>query len=434
MKFRVGDKVRYTMDTYWFNKLLDLLKVQTNSKNEKLMVLYLDKELKKLKLPYHIDAAGNILVTKGKAKTYPCVVSHMDTVHNFVDDFRVYTDIDDKDILFALNGKQRTGIGGDDKCGIFACLYLLTTIPQIKVVFFSREENGCKGSKAINKKFFADCRYLIQLDRRGCRDFIQAYWGNKTISHDFSSEIGIIKKKYKYKNCIGTVTDVMKLWNDRVGVSCINLSCGYYKPHTAYEYISVNDLWHSVKFTEEIVNTMKPKRYTSLPPKPTVVEVSYASNSYKNSLSQCVKCKKWKKEALLYDVWNKIDHITEKLCYSCKYSTKNKYSITPTNKNKPHDSVLTDGTVITFACHECGIKTDEMKAGDTLKYVGNGRHLYCSGCASLFDVSDEEKTPVKCYICNNIIPKDHKTIKRFGIQVCECCALPSDDGFDDIPC
>jgi len=46
-----------------------VLAVQTNSENEKLMVLYLDKELRKLKLPYHIDAAGNVLVTKGKAKT-----------------------------------------------------------------------------------------------------------------------------------------------------------------------------------------------------------------------------------------------------------------------------------------------------------------------------------------------------------------------------
>ena len=209
------------MDTYWYDKLIPLLKVQTNSENEKLMVLYLDKELRKLKLPYTIDAAGNILVTKGKSGLYPCVTSHLDTLHNFVDNFELYTDMKKNDILFAMSGKQRIGIGGDDKCGIFACLYMLEILPIIKVVFFSGEESGCRGSRKINHRFFADCIYLIQLDRRGKKDFIQTSWGRKTISHEFSSEIGLVKKKHTYKNTTGTVTDVMKLWDNNVGISCI---------------------------------------------------------------------------------------------------------------------------------------------------------------------------------------------------------------------
>jgi len=391
------------MNIYWLNKLLNVLRVQTNSENEKLMVLYLDKELGKLKLDYTIDAVGNIIVTKGKAKTYPCVVSHMDTVHDFANNFEVFRDIDDEDILFAMNGKQRVGIGGDDKCGVFACLYLLKTIPQIKVVFFSREENGCKGSMGINKGFFADCRYLIQLDRRGSRDFIQTYWGSKTISHEFSSEIGIIKKKYKYKNCTGTVTDVMKLWNNRVGISCINLSCGYYNPHANHEYVSIGALWHSVKFTEEIVNTMQPKRYTSLPPAPVVTKVSYASAS---KYSQCDKCKTWKKEALLYSFWNSTNNTHVKICWPCKKEEYNK----PQNKE-----------IIVFACHECGIKSGEMEAGDSLKYAREDGKLYCNQCASLF-VPNTETPPVKCWVCDKIIPKDHKIIERFGTRVCEYCA------------
>ena len=403
------------MDTNWYNKLIGLLNIQTNSENEKLMVLYLDKELKKLKLEYTIDAVGNILVTKGKAKTYPCVVSHMDTVHDFVDDFRVYKDIDDNDILFALNGKQRVGIGGDDKCGVFGCLYLLKTIPQIKIVFFSREEGGCKGSSGIDKGFFADCRYLIELDRNGSRDFIQTYWGKKTISHEFSSGIGLIKKKYKYKNCTGTVTDVMKLWNNKVGISCINLSCGYYKPHSAYEYVSISDLWHSVKFTEAIINGMQPKRYVSLPPEPVITEVSYVGN-YQSKYSQCHECKKWKKETSLsyYKAYL--------ICWSCKLKHK-----------KMDAGKQLDNDIILFACHECGITTAQMKKGDSLRYIGFGdKHLYCNGCASLFSVPGGYEKPKECFVCNKIIPKDHKIIERFGVRVCEDCALPSDDGFDDI--
>jgi len=449
------------MDTYWFNKLIELLKVQTNSENEKLMVLYLDKELRKLKLPYQIDAAGNVIVVKGKANTYPCVVSHMDTVHDFTDNFNVYQDIDDKDILFAMDGKTRVGVGGDDKCGVFACLYLLKIIPQIKIVFFSREENGCKGSTDIDKGFFADCRYLIQLDRRGSRDFIQTYWGNKTISHDFSSEIGLIKRKYKYKNCIGTVTDVMKLWNNKVGVSCINLSCGYYNPHSNTEHISIKTLWHSIEFTEEIINTMQPKRYTSLPPKPTIVKVSYAPFSYNSGYNQCCKCKTWKKEALLYEV--KGNKTGEMMCWSCKRGpAKNN----PVSKEKEQQTKVWDkntGGSIIFACHECGITTAQMEKGDSLKHMGTDNQLYCNKCASIFfapikkpvnceiceDIIPEghyrttiqgmlvcgvcahelhkgDNLPKECFVCNKVIPKDHKIIERFGVRVCEDCACPSD--------
>ena len=426
------------MDTYWFNKLLDVLMVQTNSDNEKLMVLYLDKELKKLKLPYCIDAAGNVIVTKGKAKTYPCVTSHMDTVHNFADNFKIYKNTDNEDLLFALDNKKRVGIGGDEKCGIFACLYLLKTIPQIKVVFFSREECGCKGSTGIDKGFFADCRYLIQLDRKGSKDFIQTYWGNKTVSHDFSSEIGLIKKKYKYKNCIGTVTDVMKLWDNKVGISCINLSCGYYKPHTNYEYMSISNLWHSIKFTEEIINTMKSKKYVSLPPVSTVTKVSYATGVYSGRISnyhQCIKCKKWKKEVLLYNVWNKIDHINELICWPCKKELaekelggkeiREKGLGTTTRKRKIHNSTdYHTPETIPFACHECGVTSGEMKAGDSLKYI-DGKNLYCNDCASLFSIP--QKPPKKCWQCEKVIPKDHKVIERFGMPICEDCTTPSDD-------
>ena len=389
------------------------------------MVLYLDKELGKLKLPYTIDAAGNILVTKGRAKTYPCVVSHMDTVHSFVPNFNVFQDIDDKDTLFALNGKERVGVGGDDKCGVFACLYLLRIIPQIKVVFFSREEKGCAGSRAINKEFFADCRYLIQLDRRNSRDFIQTYWGKKTVSHDFSSEIGLIKKKYKYKNAIGTVTDVMRLWDDRVGISCINLSCGYYQPHTNWEYVSIRGLWRSVKFAEEIVKYMKPKRYASLPPVSTVTTVSYASAA-SSAYDKCYKCQTWKKEALLYEVYTGNYDNKKKICWPCKKELKEKGVAELKNnldKQNIDYSKLPNSGIILFVCHECGKRTDEMKKGDSLKYyAGDDNHLYCNECASVLFAASEEKTPEKCYVCDKIIPKDHQVIERFGVRVCEYCA------------
>ena len=405
------------MNTQAYNKLIELLNVQSNSTNEKLMVLYLDKELKRLKLDYTIDPAGNILVTKGKATTYPCVVSHMDTVHDIVGDFRIYYDAKDKDILFAKNGKSRIGIGGDDKCGVFACLYLLDVMPNIKVVFFSREEKGCAGSSAIDKVFFDNCRYLIQLDRRGKRDFIQTYWGNKTVSHEFSSEIGLVKKEYKYKAAVGTVTDVMTLWKNKVGISCVNLSAGYYKPHSNNEYISIKALWWSVKFTEAIINTLKPKRYPSLPPPPVAVTTNYNYGGYKqNTWLPCAKCSKYKKEILLYHLGKEFGAWAyKKVCYLCKEELKEQAGIS----NPPSDNKLA-----VIACFECGKTLDEMVKGDNLTHI-NGE-LYCGDCSSLFSVLAKNLKPSKCWVCNRIIPKDHKDIRRFGNKVCGDCSCPSD--------
>ena len=211
----------------WYKELINLCYVQSHSRNEKYMVLYLDRVLEKLNLPYTIDNVGNIIVIKGTAKTYPCIVSHMDTVHSFVKDYRICID-ESKRSIFAFNNDKPTGIGGDDKCGILSCLYFLNVLPAVKVVFFTQEESGCVGSSKIDKSFFDDCRYIIQLDRRGSKDFIDTKDGQKCISHNLSSEIGSIKKEFKFKSAVGSITDSINLWSDGIGISCMNISSGYY--------------------------------------------------------------------------------------------------------------------------------------------------------------------------------------------------------------
>jgi putative aminopeptidase FrvX len=47
-----------------------------------------------------------------------------------------------------------TGIGGDDKCGVYACLELLKELPNLKAAFFVSEETGCHGSKKADPNFF----------------------------------------------------------------------------------------------------------------------------------------------------------------------------------------------------------------------------------------------------------------------------------------
>ena len=262
---RMPDKMR--------KQFVDLLGVQSVSSNEHLMHYYLISLLNKKGYSWMYDHAGNILVTKGEAKTYPCIVAHMDTVHSIKNKLVVWRMIDEDDeneILFGRDEKEEeAGIGGDDKCGIFAVLGMLDHFTNIKVVFFTQEENGCKGSGVINLDFFDDVGYVIQLDRWGREDFICKDHSTSFVSKKFLAVCKPLMEEFGYKEASGLTTDSVKLFNRKVGKSCINLSCGYYSHHTDDEYIDLNQFYHSLKFTKGLITALGENEYIRMPDEPS---------------------------------------------------------------------------------------------------------------------------------------------------------------------
>lgn len=321
-------------------QLVKVCQVQSHSKNEHRMIEFLIKWLdsQSFKCDYYIDEIGNLIVTKGESQTYPCVVAHMDTVHKIVKDYSVWHTIPEpgKTVkLFAKKGDISTGIGGDDKCGIYACLYMLQHIPKIKVVFFTQEEVGCVGSENIDKAFFDDCRYVIQLDRRHAHDFIDKHFNGRTTSPEFRSEIGHLKKARGFVSTTGTITDSIKLWQNNIGISCVNISSGYYEPHTDNEYIIIDELWNSVQLAKEIILTLKPHRYEC---KPEPMK-SYNFGSTHNSCGfhtqqQCSVCKTWKESNQGFEQYSTTTQTRNKfICYPC-------YSDTTKKLNNKSDKTL----------------------------------------------------------------------------------------------
>ena len=143
--------------------LKQVLSVPTKSRQEGLMVEFLTNYLKEKNYDFYLDAMSNIYVTKKTSddvEYFPCVVSHTDTVHkldtiNVVQEYLPNTQGEIKLALKAYNNMDEpTGIGGDDKCGVFACLSLLEILPNLKVAFFVSEEIGCVGSLKADKAFF----------------------------------------------------------------------------------------------------------------------------------------------------------------------------------------------------------------------------------------------------------------------------------------
>lgn len=237
------------------NKTIDwrLLKklyaIHSPSGKEDKMIAFLISYLKSLLgVKLGRDSYGNLYAVRGESETYPCIVAHLDQVQrNHPRDFRA---IETRDIIFGFSAKEHSicGLGADDKNGIIICLEAIKKYDCMKVVFFKEEETGCHGSSCAEMKFFEDCRYVIQCDRRGNSDLITNIGCSDLCSEKLIQDID--PEKWGYKEETGMMTDVETLKERGLSVSAINMSCGYYNPHTDEEITVKRDLekcWHLVQ-------------------------------------------------------------------------------------------------------------------------------------------------------------------------------------------
>lgn len=241
------------------NKLIEILKIQSESYNQYRVFAYLIRQLKAIGCDYY-TYNGCIYVTKGTAEYYPCMIAHMDTVHSIGKDLSVI-EINGNLTGFNKFTMQQTGIGGDDKVGIFIALQCLEFFDNIKVVFFRDEEIGCEGSYDPDNDFFEDCGFILQCDRKGYGDFITKAGGTKLSGKDFQRDVKPILKNYGYKFESGLMTDVMALKESGILCSMANISCGYYNPHTAYEYVNINDVVDCLEMVKQIINEIQGNSY-----------------------------------------------------------------------------------------------------------------------------------------------------------------------------
>ena len=233
--------------------LKQLYSIYSPSGFEKKMRKYVERKVVEYGGTYTIDKYGNLLVTKGVSDTYPCVAAHLDQVQDVhAEDF---TCIESHGAVFGYSRGMRMqqGLGADDKNGIFICLECLKKYDVLKAAFFVGEETGCDGSGLVDLDFFKDCRFIVEPDRRGHSDLITSMWCGRVCSDDFIEAINA--DMFGYKEEKGSVTDVGELVKRGVGISCLNLSCGYYEAHTDCEFTVLEDLEKCLLFVQNIIET-----------------------------------------------------------------------------------------------------------------------------------------------------------------------------------
>ena len=176
---------------------------------------------------------GNFILVHGQAPVM--LIAHLDTVHE-----QPVKDIcfsDDKNILMSPQG-----IGGDDRCGVFALVKVFQSA-QIKpwLLFTCEEEVGGIGAKAFcttHKQHklpneLDNLKFLIELDRKGKHDAVFY----RCVNPDFEAYI----TGKGFKTAQGSFSDISVIAPE-LEVAAVNLSCGYYAPHTLHEYINRSHL------------------------------------------------------------------------------------------------------------------------------------------------------------------------------------------------
>lgn len=243
-----------------------ILETQSVSGDYGKMHLLIKAEIAKLKgVTLTEDKYGNMFAVKGELEEgefYPAFACHTDTVHDIREGYKVLrTNAHIWMAYYEKNGQAfHTGIGGDDKCGIYACLILLNRLPKVKCAFYVDEEAGCLGSERSDIGWYNDCRWVIQVDRKGCTDIITSGMGIDMCSEEFTKAAELVGFKFGYKQCVGVYTDVTFLkGNQGLPISAINISAGYYNAHSPQEYIVEKDLMKAINFCEAMAKNVKHK-------------------------------------------------------------------------------------------------------------------------------------------------------------------------------
>jgi putative aminopeptidase FrvX len=265
------------------NKFKQLLSIPSKTYQEEDMVEYLCSEMDKINgVSYYKDGMMNIYATKGElleGEFYPMFIAHTDTVHSKVDKIIVKEEnlirpntfgksFDDIEVVclkaYTEDGGP-TGIGGDDKCGIFICLELLKQLDKVKIGLFVSEETGCHGSSKCDETFLKDVGYITQYDAPGNHLISESCSGVRLFERDgefFKKTLKVIEESFKNEMLIQShpYTDIMQL-KKKSDVSCINMSCGYYNMHSNQEFISIEDVKCSIEAGKNMVKELGYKKY-----------------------------------------------------------------------------------------------------------------------------------------------------------------------------
>lgn len=201
---------------------------------------YLSKQILSLYSKEDCVIDFEYIFAKGKIPILLCC--HLDTVHKKLPETIIYDQ--ETNMMWSPEG-----IGGDDRCGLWAILHILASDPKNmpSVLFTTEEETGSWGAAEasiglLDHQF--DFKMAIELDRRGLDDCVFYRCDNKAFQEKIES--------YGFVTKIGSRSDICEIcpkWN----IAGVNLSIGYFSEHTLSETIDINAMMSTVEKVQKIL-------------------------------------------------------------------------------------------------------------------------------------------------------------------------------------
>lgn len=206
--------------------------------------IYLNEILRSY-YPDAVENADGYLYAKGSMPIL--LTAHMDTVHKeLVKDFYEHKTNEGMTII-----SSPQGIGGDDRCGIYMILQILSTTEMRPSILFCEDEEigGIGSNKFCKSEYIEDLcsmKFLIELDRANAFDAVFYDDDNQTF-HDW------IERETGYKEAWGSFSDISNL-SPACGIASVNFSCGYYNAHTTNEFVVMEEMFDTI---DTVVDLLK---------------------------------------------------------------------------------------------------------------------------------------------------------------------------------
>lgn len=217
-----------------------------------------------------IDGASNLFAFPSDSKGgIPFLTAHLDIFPLNVGDAHLLAREDALSIDEESNEvikRYPVQYGFDDKAGVAIALLLSRHLgPQVKVLLPSQEEVGRHGiqhalSDREAAEFFEGVPFALTLDRNSeSHDIVTTYSGHRMCPDAFARELEAISRE------LGTP---MKECESRSRADCynislvtqipiVNLSCGYFNPHTVHDALNVTFALNTFRFVRECVTTRR---------------------------------------------------------------------------------------------------------------------------------------------------------------------------------
>jgi len=264
--------------------LKDVLSVPTVSCREERMREYIVGFAAEHGIACRQDQKGNLYLTKGVLKDgeyCPCLIEHIDTVQSwqleFVDGNKRISILERKlrdgktklySELKSAQGVNKVGLGADDKAGCAIALALLDSLDACKAVFCVEEEVGLRGSHEMDFDFLSDVSLCVTLDAPG--RLRSATRGrrvrrNMYCQSFFDSVLKPISDRYGMDDFTHKAdTDICNVMRNTKLV-CWDLCNGGYKPHSADEYVVVEDAKLSYDLLMDLFASLEKNRQYTMP-------------------------------------------------------------------------------------------------------------------------------------------------------------------------